>query len=101
MQDALNLLRGSMFDVDHSDFDHDDRLIRRIALDRRSRQAMFWMPAIVGGVAAAVAALAIFQLILQVPDVKVIDNGIAEGHYAEMQQPQFNTYLDSELNEAP
>lgn len=94
MMDALDLLRGGMFNPDECDPEHEARVIRRVRLDMKSRATLFWLPAIVGGVAAATAALAIFQLIFYVPDVKPLDAGFIEGHVAEVEQPQLGSYLD-------
>lgn len=101
MIDALDLLRGCMFDTNDCDPDHEQRVIRRVRLDMKSRATLFWLPAIVGGVAAATAALAVFQLVFYVPDVKPLDTGVLDSHVAEIEQPQLGSYLDSTPNEYP
>lgn len=72
MADALHSLEASVISSEGSDgFEH--RVIRRYRVESSTRSLAFWSPALIGAAVAAVALLAVLQMLISGPDLKPID----------------------------
>ncbi|MCC6403733.1 MAG: hypothetical protein IT207_06950 [Fimbriimonadaceae bacterium] len=63
------VLRASASNIDAS-HDFDEKLLRRVRLDRGARTLAYWSPAFVGAALAGIAALALIQVLAFRPDPK-------------------------------
>jgi hypothetical protein len=99
-EEGFALLRGLTLDSDHDAPDHfENRVIRRWRVQSVKETATYWSPAICGAIVAAVALLAMFQLLGRSSTLKPLSVTGSEARRSEPPKPVFpNVRLSGDPN---